>query len=108
MHNSIGNTHLQRDESMTRFPDALLIGEMKCGTTALQTFLNLHPNISFAEGEINFFGLNNKKGFDWYRKRMPNATSGQLIMERSVYFVELGVLLEIFINSIQILKLFLY
>ena len=86
IHNSVWNTHLKHDENMARFPDALLIGEMKCGTTALQTFLNLHPNISFAEGEINFFGLNYKKGFDWYRKRMPIATKDQLIMERSVYF----------------------
>jgi len=42
---------------MAALPNLLVIGAMKCGTTALHRYLGEHPQISMAEAkEVNFFG----------------------------------------------------
>ena len=69
-----------------RLPNALIIGEMKGGTTALSAFLGSHPNISMAPKEVNFFDLHYEEGFDWYREKMSPSTENQTVMEKSVYF----------------------
>ena len=78
----MANTTLQQ-----RLPDALIIGEMKCGTTALMTFLNLHPNLILPQKEINFFSYEYRAGFDWYLSQMPLARNDQLVMEKGMYFM---------------------
>jgi hypothetical protein len=41
---------------MSALPNLLVIGAMKCGTTALHRYLGEHPQISMAEAkEVNFF-----------------------------------------------------
>ena len=69
-----------------RFPDSIIIGEMKCGTSAMQFFLKFHPDIAMSKEEVNFFSYLYNKGWDWYKKMLPEATPSQIVMEKSVYF----------------------
>ena len=56
-----------------KFPEILVIGAPKCGTTALWYNIDKHPDISMATKtkssvEIHFWGSRQwKKGFDWYK-----------------------------------------
>jgi hypothetical protein len=50
-------------------PNLVLIGGLKCGTTSLHHYLNLHPEIGMSRPkELNFFvaELNWELGTDWY------------------------------------------
>jgi hypothetical protein len=50
-------------------PNLLVIGGLKCGTTSLHHYLNLHPEIEMSRPkELNFFvdDLNWRLGADWY------------------------------------------
>ncbi len=60
--------------SQRRFPDFLVIGANKCGTTTLYNYLIEHPNIkSASKKEIHFFDNpgNFSKGVGWYRAQFP-------------------------------------
>jgi hypothetical protein len=51
-------------------PNLIVIGGLKCGTTSLHHYLNLHPQIAMSRPkELNFFvvELNWELGVDWYR-----------------------------------------
>jgi hypothetical protein len=53
----------------TALPNLLIIGGLKCGTTSLHHYLNLHPEIEMSRPkELNFFvaELNWPLGSDWY------------------------------------------
>jgi len=53
-------------------PNLVIIGAMKCGTTSLHHYLNLHPEISMSkQKELDFFLGKKKwnKGIDWYQSR---------------------------------------
>jgi hypothetical protein len=59
-------------QSTKNFPDFIIIGGMKCGTTSLHYYLNCHPDISMSvEKELNFFiyKKNWHKGIDWYQSQ---------------------------------------
>src|SRR3712207_4013889 len=50
-------------------PNLIIIGGLKCGTTSLHHYLNLHPSISMSRPkELNFFveELNWELGPGWY------------------------------------------
>jgi sulfotransferase family protein len=52
-----------------KLPNLILIGGLKCGTTSLHHYLNLHPEIAMSRPkELNFFvaELNWDLGQDWY------------------------------------------
>jgi hypothetical protein len=56
----------------TGFPTCLVIGAMKCGTSALHRHLDRHPEISMASGkELNFFfgseSAPHDRAEDWWR-----------------------------------------
>ena len=54
------------------FPDFLIIGAQKCGTTFLYQLLTQHPNVKSAfHKEVHFFDLNFEKGTNWYRSNFP-------------------------------------
>lgn len=61
-----------------RLPDVVVIGGMKCGTTAMHHYLDTHPDIRMApEKELNFFfgeepgGTGNRwRGLQWYTARL--------------------------------------
>ena len=55
-------------------PNLVVIGGLKCGTTSLHHYLNLHPQIGMSRPkELNFFvaELNWELGTDWYRSHFP-------------------------------------
>jgi hypothetical protein len=55
-------------------PNLIVIGGLKCGTTSLHHYLNLHPQIGMSRPkELNFFvvELNWELGADWYRSHFP-------------------------------------
>jgi heparan sulfate N-deacetylase/N-sulfotransferase NDST2 len=81
-----------RNKSCDSLPKFLVIGPQKTGTTALYTFLSLHPSISSnlpspeTFEEIQFFNGNNYyRGLDWYMNFFPsiNATTSNSIQDSS-------------------------
>ena len=57
-------------------PNLIVIGGLKCGTTSLHHYLNLHPQIAMSRPkELNFFvaELNWELGVDWYRSHFDAA-----------------------------------
>jgi hypothetical protein len=55
-------------------PNLIVIGGLKCGTTSLHHYLNLHPEIEMSRPkELNFFveEMNWQLGTDWYRSHFP-------------------------------------
>ena len=57
-----------------RGPDFLIAGVGKCGTTALSSYLDCHPQVLPAlEKEIHFFNLKTNfcQGIDWYNAHFP-------------------------------------
>jgi len=61
------HTHRRRREAA--LPNLIIIGGLKCGTTSLHHYLNLHPQIAMSRPkELNFFvaELNWPLGRDWY------------------------------------------
>ncbi|MES1024743.1 sulfotransferase domain-containing protein [Gloeocapsa sp. BRSZ] len=60
-------------------PTFIIIGGMKCATTALYTYLTEHPNIISAfRKEVHYFDLNYHKGLEWYRSHFPLCTNSVL------------------------------
>ena len=57
-------------------PNLIVIGGLKCGTTSLHHYLNLHPEIAMSRPkELNFFvaELNWPLGADWYASHFDPA-----------------------------------
>lgn len=57
-------------------PNLVVIGGLKCGTTSLHHYLNLHPEVAMSRPkELNFFvaELNWELGPDWYRSHFDPA-----------------------------------
>jgi hypothetical protein len=58
-------------------PNLIVIGAMKCGTTSLHHYLDLHPEIQMSTPkELKFFveELNWSRGVDWYARHFDPAT----------------------------------
>lgn len=73
-----------RNKSCDSLPKFLVIGPQKTGTTALYTFLSMHPSISSnlpsleTFEEIQFFNGNNYyRGLDWYMNFFPSLNATQ-------------------------------
>jgi hypothetical protein len=66
-----------------KFPDFIIIGAAKCGTTALWMNLDKHPEIDMGRKtynsiEMHFWGYKFwKKGFDWYKNKFKGKLSGE-------------------------------
>jgi len=65
-----------------KFPEIVIVGGTKCGTTAMWYNLDKHPDIHMAMKsqssiEMNFWkGRKWKMGIEWYKKRFPNDKVG--------------------------------
>lgn len=56
-------------EEKITLPNLIIIGAMKCGSTSLHAYLDMHPDIQMSDPkELNFFSKeeNYKKGISWY------------------------------------------
>jgi heparan sulfate N-deacetylase/N-sulfotransferase NDST2 len=85
------------NKSCDQLPKFLVIGPQKTGSTALYTFLSMHPAIasSFPSPEtfeeVQFFnGKNYYKGLDWYMKffPLPGNQSRQYLFEKSATYFD--------------------
>jgi hypothetical protein len=61
------------------FPDFLVIGSQRSGTTWLYNVLETHKQIALAKGrkEVHYFDRYYERGFDWYKKLYPDNFSGK-------------------------------
>ena len=66
------------------YPDALVIGVSKCGSTALMYFIDLHPLIKTIKGEIEFLTnySNYRRGLDYYYSKIPRTRNEKVLIER--------------------------
>jgi len=78
-----------------RLPQFLIVGPQKTGTTALSTFLQLHPSIIANHPseetfeEVQFFrGPNYGLGIDWYMDFFPRGNSSVLLFEKSATYFD--------------------
>jgi hypothetical protein len=69
-----------------KFPDFIIVGVAKCGTTPLWYNLERHPDITMGprdasrgKTEMYFWGTSNYKkfGIDWYKKKFTGKVSGE-------------------------------
>ena len=74
------------NKSCSQLPDSLIVGPQKTGTTALHTFLSMHPSVisSFPSSqtfeEVQFFSSKNYyKGLDWYMNFFPVPLNGSRV-----------------------------
>ncbi|XP_070833247.1 bifunctional heparan sulfate N-deacetylase/N-sulfotransferase 2 [Chaetodon trifascialis] len=86
-----------KEKTCDRLPKFLVIGPQKTGTTALHSFLSLHPAItsSFSSPttfeEIQFFnGANYDNGIDWYMDffPFPSNVSTDFMFEKSANYFD--------------------
>ncbi|XP_050422570.1 bifunctional heparan sulfate N-deacetylase/N-sulfotransferase [Adelges cooleyi] len=84
-------------KSCQSLPKFLVIGPQKTGTTALYTFLSMHPNVSANTPsketfeEIQFFnGRNYYKGLDWYMEffRANDSIENKMVFEKSATYFD--------------------
>ena len=71
-------------------PHFIIIGGMKCGTTALYNYLGQHPQVSTAfRKEIHFFDNQYTRGIEWYRRFSPleSETWRSVTGEASPYYM---------------------
>ncbi|GFO16426.1 bifunctional heparan sulfate n-deacetylase/n-sulfotransferase [Plakobranchus ocellatus] len=75
------------NKTLPVFPKVLIAGPQKTGTTALMTFLLLHPNLVTSKPdpslyeEVQFFSSNlYDNGIDWYASRFPEKKNDQTVL----------------------------
>jgi hypothetical protein len=72
-------------------PNFLIIGAMKCGTTALANYLGQHPEIYMApRKEVHFFDRNYSKGVEWYGTHFRQATGEAMLGEATPSYMFLA------------------
>ena len=79
------------ETSTRKLPNALIIGEQKCGTYTLITFIDKHPGVEACGYETHFFNrdINYMKGIEWYRSQMPLTNENQITLEKTPnYFAD--------------------
>jgi len=67
-----------QEDKKGNLPNLIIIGAMKCATTSLHYYLNLHPQISMSEEkELDFFIHKNNwhKGIEWYKTNFTGNAS---------------------------------
>jgi hypothetical protein len=68
----------RRAERHGALPNLVVIGGLKCGTTSLHHYLNLHPEVAMSRPkELNFFvaELNWELGADWYASHFDRGAA---------------------------------
>jgi hypothetical protein len=77
---------------VTRLPDFIIIGAMKCATTSLHEQLARQPGIIMSDPkEPNFFSDDSQyaRGLDWYGSCFARARGGELLGESSTHYTKL-------------------
>jgi hypothetical protein len=72
------------------FPDFMIAGSMKCGTTALYEYICQHPHVKARDPkEIHYFTFHLDRGEDWYRKFFYKEPS-KIVGEASPSYFDLS------------------
>lgn len=86
---------LSDNRTCNKLPNFLIIGPQKSGTTALHSFLNMHPNlVSSASSpetfeEVQFFNVKNyHRGLDWYTDFFPDRNTSVFLFEKSATYFD--------------------
>jgi hypothetical protein len=67
-------------------PEFLVIGSMKCGTSAIARGITRHPDVSIARGkELHYFDSNYSKGIEWYLGNFLEPAPGRVRGEATPY-----------------------
>ncbi|XP_077967187.1 heparan sulfate glucosamine 3-O-sulfotransferase 5-like isoform X1 [Styela clava] len=71
-----------------RYPDAIIVGAERCGSSALTDLIRLHPLIKVASPiDLKFFTANYAKGPLYYKEKMPWSSPEEIVLESSsTYF----------------------
>lgn len=70
-------------ERRGRFPDFLIIGAQKCGTSSLFRYLGESPHVELPTAkEVHFFDRQFERGPDWYRSQFPEPGSARALRRR--------------------------
>lgn len=65
-------------------PDFIIIGSMKCATSAIYEYLCQHPKVwNRKPKEIHFYTQNHEKGLNWYLKYFQDKPEGCITGEAS-------------------------
>ncbi|OCR00877.1 sulfotransferase [Oscillatoriales cyanobacterium USR001] len=75
------------------FPDFIIIGSQRCGTTSLYSYLSQHPQIlSPIKKEVDFWSWHFNRGINWYLSHFPPIPEGQHFItgEASPSYLDFG------------------
>ncbi len=65
-------------QNTVKFPNFIIIGSQRCGTTSLYTYLAQHPQIlTPIKKEMDFFSWHFDRGIDWYLAHFPPMPVGE-------------------------------
>ena len=87
---SIYYTRYYKGFSKHSYPDFLIIGALKSGTTSLYQHLNNHSGlVSSSKKETNFFSWEYGKGIKYYLKHFPlkGAFNGRKVFESCPHYL---------------------
>lgn len=76
---------------MTRHPDFIIIGAMKCATSTLSAQLAAQSGIFVGNREINFFSDDERysRGMSWYEGQFQDADQDDICGESSTHYTKL-------------------
>lgn len=78
-------------KNQRKLPDYLIIGSMKCGTTILNDFICLHPDVAPAkQKEIHYFSMHYDKGLVWYTDFFSDVPDGKIVGDASPTYFDMG------------------
>ena len=74
---------------LRQWPDYVVIGTQRAGTTSLNRWINAHPQSQAARTprELHYFDLNYERGPNWYRSNFPLRLQGRITGESTPYML---------------------
>jgi hypothetical protein len=73
------------------YPDFIIIGAQRCGTTSLYWWLSKHPDVAAAATkELHFFDLGYDRTLGWYRRQFPSTHERKRHLESSGHVLVAG------------------
>lgn len=87
-------------------PTYIIVGAMRCGTTALNSYLRDHPQIAVSSSkEVHFFDTNWDRGLDWYRDQFPGSDDAVAVGEATPNYMFRPIALDRMRDSLPDVKL---